>query len=234
MKQLVLVRHGESAWNVEHRIQGQLGTGLSERGHRQAKATADLLAESFPDALLYVSDLQRCRETAAPLEAALGRDATPMQALRERDYGDWSGRLADEVRTSEPDRWARWRAGADIVGEIGGESTAVFTERVAGAMRRLVEEAPDGAIVVCVTHGGPVWHGTRALLDLHEEALGGVANASVTEIAFADAFGRRLVAWNQVSHLPVDLRTFLRRVEPARRSDRDDDALEDAAREGSA
>jgi len=217
MKQLILVRHGESAWNVEHRIQGQLGTGLSDRGREQAGATAEFLAEAFPDAQLHSSDLQRCVETAAPLEAALGRAALLHPGLRERDYGAWSGRLSGEISGAEPQRWARWRAGDDVIGDIGGESTPVFTDRVIATIMMLVDDAPADATVVCITHGGPVWHGTRALLDVHEEVLGGVANASVTEVAFDDSFGRRLVAWNQVSHLPAGLRTFLRRVEPARR-----------------
>ncbi len=217
MKRLVLVRHGESTWNVEARIQGQLGAGLSPRGHRQAVATARHLAESYPRALVVSSDLQRCRETAAPLEAELGRRGRVDEGLRERDYGDWSGRLADELREKEPDRWRRWRSGGDVVGEVGGEDTDTFTKRVLTTLEGLLAELPLDADLICITHGGPVWYGTRALLDMHEEVLGGVANASVTEIIADDAFGRRLAAWNQTGHLPMDLRTYLRRVEPAKR-----------------
>jgi hypothetical protein len=59
-----------------------------------------------------------------------------------------------------------------------------------------------------VTHGGPIWHGTRCLLDLPMTALGGVGNASVTEIAADETWGRRLVVWNQGAHLPVELRMW--------------------------
>lgn len=206
MRRLLLVRHGESAWNVERRIQGQLGTGLSPRGRRQAGGTAAFLNESHPMALLVTSDLQRCRETVAPLEATLGRRARLEEGLRERDFGDWSGRLAEEVREEEPELWRRWTSGEDVIAEIGGEGTETFTKRVVDTVERLLDEVPDGGEVVCITHGGPVWHGTRALLDLPDDALGPVANASVTELALDDTWGRRLVAWNQTSHLAPDLR----------------------------
>lgn len=215
MKRLILVRHGESAWNVEQRIQGQLGGGLTARGRRQSSATARVLAEAFPTARLAVSDLQRCRETIDPLEATLGRRARLDEGLRERDFGAWSGRLAEDLREDDPDRWRRWQAGEDVVGEVDGEDTSRFTKRVVTTLERLLGEVPDGADLICVTHGGPIWHGTCALVDLDEQVLGQVANASVTEI-LVDGPVRRLSAFNQVSHLPLELRPSLRQFEPSR------------------
>jgi broad specificity phosphatase PhoE len=217
MKRLVLVRHGESAWNVEHRIQGQLGEGLSRRGRLQVGVTAQFLAQTYPHALLVASDLLRCRETVAPLEAILERPARLDQGLRERDWGVWSGELAEDLLATQSERWGRWQAGEDVIGEVGGEDTPTFTSRIVTTLERLIDEVPDDGDLVCITHGGPVWHGTSALLDLHVEALGGVGNASVTEILVDEELGRRLGGWNQISHLPVELRTALRRIEPARR-----------------
>lgn len=217
MKHLILVRHGESDWNVERRIQGQLGTGLSDRGHEQAAATAQWLAQTFPDAALFTSDLQRCRETAAPLERALGRGAAPLEGLRERDYGSWQGRLTEDVRRDEGDRYGRWVAGEDIMGELGGEDNAVFRKRVGTTLESILADLSDDGVAVCISHGGPVWYGTSEILALHDPVLGAVANASVTELLVDADAGRRLASWNQTTHLPAGLRTWLRRVEPARR-----------------
>lgn len=217
MKHLVLVRHGESDWNAQRRIQGQSGTGLSRRGHEQAVHLATELASTYPDARLVVSDLQRCRETATPGEARIGRRAIVDADLRERDFGAWTGRLVTEVEADDPERFARWAAGHDVLPEVGGEDSQALRDRVLAAIDRHLAEVDDGGALVCITHGGPVWNGTRALVDLHEEALGGVANASVTELLVDGSFGWRLAHWNQVGHLPPDVRSYQRRVERARR-----------------
>lgn len=217
MKRLVLVRHGESTWNVDGRIQGQLGDGLSERGLAQARHTAAWLADAHPAAVVAVSDLQRTRETAAPLEELLGREAMVVPGLRELDFGTWSGRTGDDLRTADRDRWQRWSDGEDVVHEVGGEARDAFTSRVVDTYEGLLAGLPTDGVVVCVTHGGPIWFGVRALLDLHAEVLGSVANASVTELLVDDSFGMRLSSWNQVAHLPLELRTTTRWVERLRR-----------------
>lgn len=208
MSRLVLVRHGESEWNVERRIQGQSGTGLTGRGREQAQQTAELLVTAYPKALLASSDLQRCLESVAPLEELLRRGARAEPGLRERHFGEWTGRLSADVAEEDPERWKRWRAGEDVIGQVGGEDTPTLAMRAVTTIRRLLEEAV-GRPVICVTHGGPVWHGTQALLRLHDRVLGGVANGSVTEI---DVQGGtcRLITWNQVVHLPLELRMVKR------------------------
>lgn len=198
MTRLVLVRHGESAWNAERRVQGQGGTGLSELGHAQAQATAAVLARLHAGATLVTSDLQRCLETAAPLGDILGVRPRPEPGLRERDFGTWSGMLVTDVAEHDPQRWERWRRGEDVVAEVGGEDTPTLVARVVATLEALAEQ--DGSAVICVTHGGPIWHGTHALLDL-PPVLGGVANCAITEIEYAPERAR-LVSWNQVAHLP--------------------------------
>ncbi len=205
MTRLVLIRHGESEWNVVRRVQGQSGTGLSTRGRRQAERTAELAVDAYRDAILAASDLQRCRETVEPFVAALEADVEFREGLRERHFGDWTGQLATRIAEQDPDRWRRWKAGEDVIGEVGGEDTPALVSRVSATIRELLGRA-DGRAVVCVTHGGPVWHGTQALLGLDERVLGGVANCGVTEIDVDGEHGTRLVSWNQVAHLPVDLR----------------------------
>lgn len=204
MPRLVLVRHGESEWNVERRIQGQSGPGLTPRGAEQARRTALVVADAYPDAYLVSSDLGRCRETAEPLLRELGSEPVLEPGLRERDFGSWTGRLGTEVAETDRQRWQRWRDGEDVVAEVGGEDSPKLVERVLTAARRLLERA-DGRPLVCVTHGGPIWHGTHELLGLRDGVLAGVANCSITELD-ADDDRFRLVAWNQVAHLPLSLR----------------------------
>lgn len=212
MKRLVLVRHGESVWNAEGRIQGQRCAGLSEIGHAQAEVTANALADSYPDAILVVSDLQRTMETALPLSKALGREIVQDARLRERSFGAWEGHFRHEVVAGDGARWERFLTGEDeAVEEIGGETASQLGDRVEPLLRDLLRGTPDGQVAIAVSHGGPVWHGTHRLLGLPIPTLGGVSNASVTEF-IASAADDRLVLdrWNQVAHLPRDLRTVWR------------------------
>lgn len=204
MRRVVLIRHGESEWNVERRIQGQSGPGLTERGRQQAERTGAVIADAYPDALLVSSDLQRCRETVAPVAAALDAEPDYEPALRERHFGAWTGRLGTEVAAEDRARWLRWRDGEDVIAEVGGEDSTTLVARVVAAVRRLLIAA-DGRPLVCVTHGGPTWHGTAALIGVRDGVLGGVANGSITEVEL-DGDDGRLIAWNQVAHLPLALR----------------------------
>lgn len=220
MRRLVLVRHGESVWNAEGRIQGQACAGLSAVGHAQAERVARTLAERHGEAHLVSSDLQRTRETVAPLEALLGRAAAVEVALRERDFGAWEGLARDEARSLDEDRWQRFRAGEEVMEEIGGETSATLTGRAVAAFRALVDGLDDGGVVVAVTHGGPIWFGLHALLGLDPGRLGGVDNASITELVWDGVGGDDdavvLERWNEVGHLPEGMRTgwIVRRPRP--------------------
>lgn len=235
MRRLVLVRHGESIWNAEARIQGQRCAGLTALGRAQARATAVALAAEYPDAQLVTSDLQRTRETMEPLVEALGREAALDPGLRERTFGAWEGRLRDEVAREDGRRWERWLAGEDVVQEVGGESAAMLADRVEPVLRRWLAATAPGSVTIAVTHGGPVWHGTHRLLGLTPGTLGGVSNAAVTHLVAwdgaasspvtaaelaawggetpADADGSAALGavvldrWNETAHVPHDMRT---------------------------
>lgn len=204
----MLVRHGQTTANEERRIQGQGGAGLSSRGAEQAERTAGWLAGLHPDATVFSSDLQRARETAAPIAARLGREILTDAGLRERDFGAWTDQLVSDLAGSWPELAERWAAGEDVVPEVGGESHGQLTDRVVATIRRLLDGRDDRESVICVTHGGPVWHGTHALLGLAPPRLGPVANGSITRLTVA---GERAVldSWNELGHLPVELHTHL-------------------------
>ena len=97
MSRLYLVRHGESIWNRDGIVQGQAGPGLTERGHDQARHLAAWLEREVGDDVAFVSsDLDRCRETAAPFAAALDREPVLDEELRERHFGTWQGATREE------------------------------------------------------------------------------------------------------------------------------------------
>jgi len=215
-RRLILVRHGESVWNVERRIQGHTCRGLTAHGHEQAERTAQALASRVQDALVVSSDLGRCRDTAAPLVAALGVVPRVEAALRERHFGDWEGLTREDLERDDPARLARWRAGEDVIAEVGGEGDTVLRER-AGAMFRWLlgqggiaagGEVLDADTVVAVTHGGTIWYGVHELLSIAGYRLGAVDNASVTEVVIGgrgpaglDLASPRMTRFNETAHL---------------------------------
>ncbi len=223
MRRLVLVRHGESLWNAEGRMQGQACNGLSPTGHAQAEAAATALAAAYPEARLVSSDLQRTMETVAPLIEALGTEVTADAGLRERSFGSWERRLRRDVRVEEAERWQRWTGGEDVIGEVGGETASRLADRVTPVFLRLLAETDVGDVTIAVTHGGPIWHGTHRLMGFPPPLLGSVANASVTEFVVYGEVDRAsgrvdgdlvMDRWNEVAHLPVALRTAWRPARP--------------------
>ena len=215
MRRLILVRHGQSVWNAEQRVQGQSCRGLSTLGRAQARVTAAALSAAYPHAALISSDLQRTVETVAPLEHELGVRAAQDERLRERHFGAWEGRLRTDIAVEEPERWERFRTGADLLDEVGGESSVALTARVVPVLRELLDGLADDEVLIAVTHGGPIWYGLHALFELPRPSLGGVGNTSVTELIAWDGSVEGIGAdgafaldrYNEVAHLPVELRT---------------------------
>jgi broad specificity phosphatase PhoE len=133
---LLLVRHGETDWNAEGRLQGHTDRPLNEYGRRQAQRLADELAGEELEAI-YSSDLARARETAEIVGERLGLPVVLDPDLREKNWGTWEGLTPVE---------------RDAV-ELVGESTEEHTERTLRALRRIAGRHPDGRVLV-VTHGG--------------------------------------------------------------------------------
>ncbi len=159
---LYLVRHGATEWTKEARCQGITDVPLSEEGRGQALELADFLAQEGLTAL-YTSDLKRCVETAAYVEAATGLTARPDPRLREINFGHWEGRLWSEIVAQEPDVLERlW------LGEFnppGGEPLASVAGRVIAAVNDIVRNEEGGKVAV-VFHGGPIRIVLRKLLGL--------------------------------------------------------------------
>jgi broad specificity phosphatase PhoE len=136
---LLLVRHGETDWNADGRLQGQTDRPLSDFGRRQARQLADELAAEELDAI-YSSDLVRARETAEMVGQRVGLPIELDPDLREKDWGSWEG-----LTGVERDRV-----------EFVGESTDAHQERILRALRRISERHPNGGSVLVVTHGGSI------------------------------------------------------------------------------
>lgn len=136
MTTLLLVRHGETDWNAEGRLQGHTDRPLNDDGRRQAKELADRLAGEGADAI-YTSDLVRATETAEIVGQRLGLPVVVDPDLREKNWGTWEGLTGDER----------------VHVEFEGESTEDHRDRVLRAVRRIAGRHPDQRVVV-VTHGG--------------------------------------------------------------------------------
>jgi broad specificity phosphatase PhoE len=175
---LVLVRHGESTWNAEERLQGQLDPPLSERGRDQARALAQVVeALGIPRDRIISSDLARARETAELIGVEPGAFDP---RWREIDIGEWGGRIAAEV-DAESDELTNWRGGPRTAPD--GEPWDLFAARVWDAVDDLV--AVGGTwLVVC--HGGCIRAATAHLTGADALRLGSPPNGSLTTHVLGD------------------------------------------------
>ena len=163
MTTLLLVRHGETDWNAEGRLQGHTDRPLNERGRRQAAKLAEELAEQ-EIAALYSSDLARARQTAEIVAGRLGLPVVVYADLREKNWGTWEGLTA-----AERERVA-----------FEGETTEEHRERTLRAVRRIADRHP-GRRVAVVTHGGSLRRVQAAVLGM---ALPVVDNCAIWAVAY--------------------------------------------------
>jgi len=197
---LYLIRHGESTWNAERRIQGQRDAPLSARGHRQAARLAERL-RPVTLAAIYVSSLQRARQTAAYL--ADGRDVpvSSRDDLREVCIGIFEGLTVEEVEVRYPEEWARWQAESWRYPISGAESQPHFQQRVWQAVSEIAARHP-GEDVAVVTHGGVIsmYLSTLLEIDIWQWSRFSQGNTALNIVEMED--GRaRIVCLNDRCHL---------------------------------
>lgn len=200
MTELIVVRHGETDFNREQRFQGQVDVPLNAVGRAQARRLAQALAAERFD-LLLSSDLQRARQTAAPLADARATQADAQPAWREQAFGVLDGLSVAEIRSRHPDLWAAWlRHDADYA-LPGGESVRQFHARVVGALRELVRRH-EGRRLLVVTHGGVLDMLWRTV---HGHALHGprqcaIPNAGINRLRWRSGT-LDIVRWGDDEHL---------------------------------
>lgn len=152
---LLLIRHGETEWNREGRYQGHADPPLSPSGSEQARRVARACAGLELQAVCS-SDLRRALQTAAPVAAAHRLPITADPRLRELNFGDWDGRLAQDVIDGNPAAWNAWYADPVQIAPPGGETAEALWQRFyGGALAEIRRRFPRGTVAV-ITHGGPL------------------------------------------------------------------------------
>ena len=177
-RRLLLLRHGQTAWNAQSRFQGQTDIDLDDVGRAQAERAGELLARLRPD-LLVSSDLRRATDTAAALARRTGLAVSVDSRLRETDAGQWQGLTAAEIDARFGDARAAWRAGSDAPAGATGERRSEVGARVAAALLEHGARLAKGGLLVAVTHGGAVSSGLHVLLGVPRErwpVLSGLSN----------------------------------------------------------
>ena len=197
---LCILRHGETAWNAEHRVQGQLDVPLNEIGHAQAQAVAKALAREKFDAV-YPSDLSRARQTAAPAAELFSMEVALEKELRERHYGIFERLTYAEVKLRYPADYARFEARDPEYAFRTGESLRDFSARSIAVMSKIVAQH-KGENILVFTHGGVLDKLYRFVTGLPLSAPRdfGIPNAGLNRIEVTPA-GWRIRSWADVAHL---------------------------------
>ncbi|AVR95422.1 histidine phosphatase family protein [Pseudoduganella armeniaca] len=205
---LLLIRHGETAWNAVRRLQGHLDIELNDAGRRQAAALAHALADAPLDAIVS-SDLQRAMQTAGAVARLHDVPLHTDPALRERGYGVFEGLLYSEIEARYPDDFHAWQQRhVDAVmphGERHAESFRQFYDRGVGAIGRWAERYA-GRTLALVAHGGVLECAYRAATGMTLESPRDfqVRNASINRFTYANG-KLALTQWGDVEHLSLSL-----------------------------
>ena len=196
----MLVRHGETEWNREHRIQGHADAPLNATGIEQARRLASRLVGVRVDAI-YSSDVSRTRKTAEIIAEGRGIGVREFSELRERNYGRWEGVTQEEWQATDPEGFAHWKRSPDTYTPPGGESLDEVLARTSRAAEHIKEQHLSDDSIVVVGHGA-------ALLVLAVHLLGlplsyrnnftlGNTSLSVLDVGTEHTV---IQLWNDTSH----------------------------------
>ena len=197
---IIAVRHGETAWNVDARIQGHFDVPLNGTGQWQARQLARALAHE-PIAAIYASDLQRAHATAQAVADATGAPLVADAGLRERGFGAFEGRTFAQIEAELPEQSQRWRKRDPHYAPEGGESLALLRERIEATVHRLAARHV-GALVVLVAHGGvlDVLYRLATGQALQAPRTWLLTNAAINRLLWTPD-GLALVGWSDTQHL---------------------------------
>ena len=199
---ILAIRHGETAWNVDTRIQGHLDIPLNDTGLQQARWLAQALAERDEVHAIYASDLARAHVTAQNIAQAVGLAVATHPGLRERAFGDFQGRTFAEIEAELPEHAQHWRKRTPEWAPPGaGESLIVLRERVLATVDELAARHV-GEQIVLVAHGGvmDVLYRAATRLDLQAPRTWQLPNTAVNRLLWTPE-GLSLVGWADTTHL---------------------------------
>ena len=194
---IILLRHGQTDWNAQHRFQGQADVPLNQAGVRQAEAAREALAD-VELAAVYSSPLSRAHDTATLVRP--GAEIRTDPRLMEIDVGSWAGLTWDQVKAGMPDYEAKYANGVDFRRSPEGETLADVVARGLPALEEIAAAHVDSTVLV-VSHGLLLNRVIHALLGLEGRVLGGLGNAHYTELGHAHG------AWRLLAHNVGIIRT---------------------------
>jgi probable phosphoglycerate mutase len=198
-RKLHLIRHAESIWNREQRVQGTCpGVPLSDTGRLQAVLLGKRF-ETLDFDRVYCSDAERAVETA---RIALGDDhpITFMSELQELSLGTWEGKLKSEISEEFPGALEQWYTRPADVEIEGGDDLRLFRTRTVAVMEQIIDSEASGNVLV-ITHGGVICTYLTHIcnMDINDLWSFSLPNASITTVVID--FRPRLRAFGDTSHL---------------------------------
>ncbi|MCW5234249.1 histidine phosphatase family protein [Verminephrobacter eiseniae] len=197
---IIAIRHGETAWNVDTRIQGHLDIPLNDTGLWQAEQLARALAGE-PIAAIYTSDLQRAHATAQAVARTTGAPLTAEPGLRERSFGRFQGRTFAQIEAELPADALRWRKRDPHYAPEGGESLLTLHARIERTIATLAQPHLDEQIVL-VAHGGVLdaLYRLATRQDIQAPRTWQLSNAAINRLLWTPD-GLNLIGWADTRHL---------------------------------
>lgn len=204
---IIAVRHGETAWNVDTRIQGQLDIGLNAQGRWQAERVGAALAEESIDHI-YSSDLERAHTTAQAIARharnSTAREVALHQGLRERGFGSFEGETWADIAQKWPDQSLRWKQRDPHFAPPGGETPTELLARVSATVNDIAARH-TGEHIVLVAHGGvmDMLYRLATRQEIHAPRTWHLGNAAINRLLWTPE-SLTLVGWGDVRHLDGD------------------------------
>lgn len=200
---IIAIRHGETAWNVDTRIQGHTDIPLNDTGRWQARRLADAVVHEGL-AAVYASDLGRAHETAEAVARAAGLSVINHVGLRERGFGVFEGLTFSEIEHRWPGHALRWRQRDPEFGPEGGETLRAFYARCVETASELAARHA-GESIALVAHGGVMdcLYRAASRVSLDTPRTWQLGNASINRLLYTGE-GFTLVGWSDTQHLEDD------------------------------
>ena len=148
MTRIILIRHGQTAWNKEDRVRGQVEVPLDETGLAQAELTAARVVEAWQPVAVYCSPMQRAVQTAQVIARRLNLQAQPTAGINDMNFGEWQGLTAEEVQRGWPQMGRAWLEAPHTVTFPGGESLDLLRTRGMAALDEIVARHGDADVVI--------------------------------------------------------------------------------------